>query len=132
MEIWREINGHSNYIISNKGNICNKNSKMQLKTVMQNGYRAVSLYCGNNKAKRLYIHRLVAQSFIENPENLPQINHKDENKINNDVENLEWCTAKYNINYNGLTHRRSNSRYRDINFQTGEVDFTTNFIDRFY
>lgn len=57
------------------------------------------LYAKNGKAKHEYIHRLVAIAFLDNPDNLPQVNHKDENKANNCVENLEWCSVKYNINY---------------------------------
>lgn len=55
----------------------------------------------NGKAKIYLLHRLVAEAFIPNPENLPQINHKDENKYNNCVDNLEWCSAKYNRCYSG-------------------------------
>jgi hypothetical protein len=62
------------------------------------GYLFVTL-CKNNKCKREYVHRLVALTFIPNPESLPQINHKDEDKQNNFVGNLEWCDCAYNNNY---------------------------------
>ena len=58
------------------------------------GYKFVIL-----DKKTCYVHRLVAEAFVDNPNNYPQINHKDENKANNSVENLEWCTEKYNMNY---------------------------------
>ena len=62
------------------------------------GYLKVSLY-KNNKVKTYYVHRLVAEAFIPNPENLPEVNHKDENKLNNNAENLEWCDREYNCNF---------------------------------
>ena len=63
-----------------------------------NGYHMVNLY-NNKKGKTVKVHRLVAETFIPNVNNYPQVNHKDENKNNNCVENLEWCTAIYNSNY---------------------------------
>jgi hypothetical protein len=63
-----------------------------------NGYSYVNINVDGKRGTRL-VHRLVAEAFIPNPDNLPQVNHKDENIENNCVENLEWCTAKYNANY---------------------------------
>lgn len=62
------------------------------------GYMFVNLW-KNNKPHKYYVHRLVAEHFIPNPDNLPEVNHKDENKKNNSVDNLEWCDRKYNKNY---------------------------------
>lgn len=62
------------------------------------GYLRVSI-CKDGINKHHLVHRLVARAFIENENNLPQVNHKDENPANNCVDNLEWCTAKYNMNY---------------------------------
>lgn len=59
-------------------------------------YKQVVLY-KNKKHKTVAVHRLVAEAFIPNPDNLPQVNHKDENPSNNNVNNLEWCTCKYNM-----------------------------------
>lgn len=56
--------------------------------------------CEAGKSKKVFVHRLVAEAFIPNPNNLPIINHKDENPSNNAVSNLEWCTVSYNNNYN--------------------------------
>ena len=108
-EIWKDIPGYAGlYQVSNTGRV--KSFKNQYghgvrilkgeKT--QTGYIQVSL----NK-KRYKIHRLVAMAFIPNPDSLPQINHKNEIKTDNRAENLEWCTAKYNINFGSCIERRS-------------------------
>ena len=65
---------------------------------MRNGYLKVDL-CKNGKQKTFTVHRLVATVFISNPKNFPTVNHKDENKLNNNVSNLEWCTVLYNNCY---------------------------------
>lgn len=72
------------------------------------GYLFVILY-KYGKGKREYVHRLVAMAFIPNPDNLPQVNHKDEVKSNNEVSNLEWCTCKYNNNYGTARDRQRES-----------------------
>ena len=69
-----------------------------LKDAKSGNYRKVVLWSGG-KYKNCLVHRLVAEAFIPNPDNLPQVNHLDENKYNNRADNLEWCTAKYNMNY---------------------------------
>ena len=74
----------------------------------QYGYYRIGL-TKNFKRIHYSVHRLVAKAFIPNPENKPQVNHKDENKINNNVNNLEWCTAKYNANY-GTRNERTGER----------------------
>ena len=76
---------------------------------MKTGYLSVELW-KNRTNKRVLIHRLVAQAFIPNPNNYPQVNHKDEDKQNNSVENLEWCTSKYNLNYGNTQLRKSTNR----------------------
>lgn len=74
-------------------------SKKFLKPVKNNtGYSIVCLH-KDGEHKNYYIHRLVAEAYIPNPDNLPQVNHKDENKENNSLQNLEWCTHEYNNNY---------------------------------
>lgn len=98
-EKWEKIEGFDNYLISNYGNVKSiKNNIILKKSINKYGY---IVYClrKKNKGFVLYAHRLVAKTFISNPNNLPQVNHKDENKLNNRVDNLEWCTNIYNSNY---------------------------------
>lgn len=80
-----------------KGNYYRK-EKLLKPIIQNNGYFTVTLY-KNKKDTIYYIHKLVAQAFIPNPDNLPCVNHKDENKTNNNVDNLEWCSYNYNNNY---------------------------------
>lgn len=118
-EIWKDIVGYEEYYqISNRGNIRSKDRYVKtcgggfrfvkgspIKTVVcTNGYISVGLHKKGIVKMRL-IHRLVAQAFIPNPDNLPQINHIDENIKNNNVSNLEWCTPKYNANYGTRNER---------------------------
>ena len=85
-----------------------------LKTVrMPNGYLKVNL-CKNGETKTFKVHRLVAKTFIPNPQNLPEVNHKDEDKENNSVQNLEWCDQKYNINYGTRTKRQAEKLSKPI------------------
>lgn len=111
-EIWKDVVGYEGfYEVSNYGRIKslskkakNKNGyritkeKIMKNVLKNNGYSAITLY-KNKKSKTYLIHRLVAQAFINNPHDYPCINHKDENKLNNRIDNLEWCTPKYNNNY---------------------------------
>ena len=98
-EVWKDIQGYEGlYQVSNTGKIksfCQGTSRI-LKTTPNNcGYYKVELY-KNKKGKMLYIHRLVALSFIDNPQNKTQVNHIDGNKANNSASNLEWLTASEN------------------------------------
>lgn len=82
-------------------------SGKQMKQSMHDkGYKIVSL-TKNGKTKMLFVHRIVAEAFIPNPDNLPMVNHKDEDKTNNFLENLEWCTAAYNRTYGKAVERQA-------------------------
>ena len=102
-EIWRTIKDFPMYEISTFGRVkslyTNKILKSYKSSKSAKGYyMQVGLY-KNHKKHKENIHRLVANTFIPNPNNYPIINHKDENPSNNYVDNLEWCTYKYNCNY---------------------------------
>lgn len=112
IEIWKDVKGYENlYQISNLGNVkslnYNKTGKEKLlkPSLQNNGYLGVTF--NNKEQKRFLIHRLVAKAFLDNPNNLPQVNHINEDKTDNRVENLEWCTAKYNTNYGTGIIRRA-------------------------
>lgn len=82
-------------------------------------YEAVSLL-RNSKSKTFSVHRLVAEAFIPNQDNLPQVNHIDENKANNAAWNLEWCTAQYNMNY-GTRNKRSGEKLKNCKVSSKKV-----------
>lgn len=97
---WRETTISPCYLVSNNGEVKNKKTGRILRgSYDKDGYLHVTLRLGLEKYKTPSIHRLVAEAFIPNPDNLPQVNHKDENKTNNNIENLEWCTPQYNNAY---------------------------------
>lgn len=101
-EVWRDIPGYEGlYQASTYGRIKNKKSKKVLQ-----GYKEKQGYITVNLDKPRRVHRMVAITFLPNPNNFPQVNHIDEDKTNNNVVNLEWCTAKYNLSY-GTAHERS-------------------------
>ena len=114
MEEWKVLTGYyNNYEVSRDGEIRNvKTGRIMKQWINDKGYKYVTL---SNKSKRKHfqVHRLVATMFIPNPHNLPVVNHKDRNPLNNCVENLEWCTQKYNVEYS------HNVRVRCI--ETGKV-----------
>ena len=111
-EIWKDIEGYEGlYQISNMGRVksvermkwCGKGYYKTPERILKarktkNGYLLVNLW-KDGKIKSYYIHRLVAQAFLDNPDNLPEVNHIDQDKTNNKVENLEFCDRSYNVNY---------------------------------
>ena len=115
MEIWRNIKDYPDYQVSNMGRVkslnYNRTGKEKiLKNIKNNfGYLYVRL-CKDGKQKNYTIHRLVATAFIDNPNNYPIINHINEDKTDNRVENLEWCTQQYNINFGTSIERAAKNR----------------------
>lgn len=136
-EIWKEVLGYEGlYEVSNYGKVRSKNRYVDCKKYKafkkgvllkprkdKGGYLTVYLSRGN-KHKQFFVHRLVAMSFIENSNNLPFINHKDENKENNVVENIEWCDRMYNNNYGSRNLRAGISCRKRIL----QYDLRGNFI----
>lgn len=118
-EEWETIKDFPNYQVSTFGNIRSVDrisvrngnechlSGMLLKPRNVKGYLRVVLYNGTrNKKKAFLVHRLVADAFLDNPTQLPCVNHKDENGLNNRLDNLEWCDHRYNSNYGTAIKRR--------------------------
>ena len=104
MSEWRKISSNGNYIVSDDGKVRRCNSERDHSVRDNKGYLVVDLYEGG-KRTTARVHRLVAEEFIENPDNKPCINHIDGNKHNNHVSNLEWVTKKENSEHawnNGL------------------------------
>ena len=133
-EIWKDIEGYEGcYQVSNLGRLKSlertvkgnnggvyvKKEKILTPTINSSGYYHTCLR-KDGRSVAVYIHRIVAQAFLPNPDNLPLINHKDEDKTNNRVENLEWCSAKYNTNYGSANDRRCESlKKRNNNYNIG-------------
>lgn len=139
IEIWKDIEGfEGRYQVSSLGRVQSldqqcwnghvfflKRGRVLKQKLGTSGYMKVSLGKGNDR----YVHRLVAGAFLPNDEQLPQVNHKDENKINNSVENLEWCTSLYNMHYGNAVAVREEklkkthigNRRPVVNLDTGAV-----------
>jgi hypothetical protein len=117
--IWKIIDDYDNYSVSNTGDIKNNITNRILKYNIRNGYKALSL-CKNNTKKTTYIHSVVANHFLEKPNyDKYVINHIDEDKLNNNLNNLEFTTYRYNTMYSMSSNRSINSNTFDLN----------NFID---
>ena len=120
-EIWKDVVGYEGlYQVSNFGRVKSLDrydkigrkykGKIIKQVLMKNGYLGLNL-CVGGSCKTFYAHRIVASAFLDNPQNLPQINHKDENKQNNFVDNLEWCDSTYNNNYGTARERANIKKY---------------------
>lgn len=117
-EIWKAISGFEGlYEVSDLGNVkrleiegktgtgnYGRKERILSKHTNNKGYELVDLF-KDGKVFQSLVHRLVALAFLENPDNMPEVNHKDENKRNNSSDNLEWCTHKYNMNYGELKNK---------------------------
>ena len=125
-EIWKYIEGYEGlyevssygrvrslgqFVNHNYGGYAYRKGRILKPGLGSRGYLSVTL-SKNGIQKNYSVHRLVAQAFIENPDNLPQVNHKDEDRTNNNVTNLEWCDAKYNVNYGNRLNKFYDSRIK--------------------
>lgn len=144
-EIWKDIKGYEGlYQISNFGRvksldhlkrwgaktILHKGKILKQQIIKTNGYFSVAL-SKKSKAKRYLVHRLVAQAFVENLKNYNVINHKDENKLNNNATNLEWCSYNYNNNYGNHGQKISETRNFNKNKKVYQYDLNGNLINIF-
>ena len=151
METWKKINDFPNYIVSTNGQVmslkhtidsqikgtnCQRvyKGKVLKQIKSSNGYLYVCVKNNNNQYKRKLVHRLVAETFIDNPFNKNEVNHKDGNKLNNDISNLEWVTREENIKHafdNELIKRENQSKSHD-KYKIGIVRLLNGkVIDRF-
>lgn len=131
-EVWKDIPGYEEYyeinqygVVKSKDRIVKRfygdffqKGKIMKQQLNHNGYNTIQLTKDKNQ-KRYMVHRLVAITFIPNPENFPFINHKDEIRTNNHVSNLEWCTQRYNVSYgNCISKRQLTQRHTNKNMKT--------------
>lgn len=137
-EIWLPVKGYEGlYEVSNFGAIRSlqkidalgrlKHEKSLKANKRKNGYLKVSLY-KNGKANHYLVHRLVCEAFLPNPCGLRLVNHKDENKQNNHVGNLEWCDSKYNNNYGTSNYRQARTKGRKIGQYTTSGLFVSDYF----
>ena len=126
-EVWKPVKGYEgSYEVSNLGNVRSLSrvvhrttsdrfvrGQIMSKQLMPNGYESVTLR-KNGRQRRLYVHRLVAEAFLPNEQSLREVNHRDENKSNNTLENLEWCSHSYNMKYAGGSIRRIKNRRKPV------------------
>ena len=115
---WESVKGYKNYyLVSTTGLVYSIRSKKLLSPFISSGYLQIELNL-NGIAKKHLIHRIVAEAYLPNPNNLPCVNHKDGNKLNNDISNLEWCSYKENMEhaseYGLLKNIGSNSPARKL------------------
>ena len=129
-EVWKDVLGYEGlYKVSDRGNVYSVEridsigrkigGRILKPRYRRDGYLQADL-SKNGEVRTKLVHRLVLEAFVGNPNNLPQVNHIDENKTNNELSNLEWCTGEQNINH-GTRNERISKKVRAINIETGDV-----------
>jgi hypothetical protein len=153
-EEWRDIKGYEGlYQVSSLGRVRsvdrtiqqkrkNTTNKRNIKGKILKLWKAVDYLhvtlSNEGKIKAPFVHKLVADAFVDNPLNLPHVNHKDENKINNNCSNLEWCTQKYNRNYGTGEERRVKSFISSVESHKRsrrpvlQIDEMGNVVNRYF
>lgn len=137
-EIWKDVKGYEGrYKVSNYGRILSverkdrtgykRNEKILIPDVGAKGYKRVRLSI-NMKNIQESVHVLVAQAFVENPNNYPLVNHKDENPANNFYKNLEWCSYQYNLNYGSHNEKVGRTKGREVL----QYDMCGNLVGEYY
>ena len=127
VETFVKIEGFENYEVSNLGKVRNIKSGRILKPHLNhNGYLKHHLY-KHNKLKELFLHRIIAIAFIDNHEEKPCVNHIDENKLNNDLSNLEWCTVRENLIHGTRTKRVAEKNFKKVI----QLDLNDNVLNEF-
>ena len=127
VETFVKIEGFENYEVSNLGKVRNiKSGRIIKPSLNKNGYLRLWL-CENNKKKYLYLHRIIATAFIDNSEEKPCVNHIDENKTNNDLSNLEWCTERENAIHGTRTKRAAEKHFKKVI----QLDLNDNVLNEF-
>lgn len=118
MKEWKKVKGFERYSVSNEGEVMNPKGSIMKAFFAGSGYLQVALWRDGEK-KKFYVHRLVAEAFVENSHGCKEINHKDGNKENNAASNLEWCTRTENLNHSYYT---LNNHVKGVRcFETGVV-----------
>ena len=120
MEVFKDIKSNPDYQISNEGRVWSKKSNRYMKLQKDAcGYLRVQLYMGNGKGRTEKVHRLVAIAFIDNPDNLPEVNHINHQRDDNRVENLEW-----------VSHKENSEKMQKVR-QVGKYDREGNLLETF-
>lgn len=122
-EEWKKIDKHSRYTVSNLGRVKNRYTGRIMKASKNKtaGYMYIRLYSDSGKRNSFRLHRLVALHFLDNPNNYGEVNHIDEDKTNNKVSNLEWCSHLENIRHGTGVSRSKQSRSTPILCSNGIV-----------
>lgn len=127
VETFVKIEGFEKYEVSNLGKVRNIKSGRILKPSLGNNGYLIHQLSEHSKRKTLLLHRIIATAFIDNPGKKPQINHIDENKLNNDLSNLEWCTEKENIIHGTRTKRVAEKLSKKVI----QLDLNDNILNEF-